>query len=128
MTYWDHIPRVLTWDVASDHALCPLMAPYQLVRNVLAASVEDGQVRAGRGHALLVYDARNPAFRPRSGGTVETLREQMHDPSMLRRCSWQSILAVMRGFEDLQWLANELESKYGLHPRGREAAADRMSV
>jgi hypothetical protein len=124
MTYWDHIPHVLKWDVSSDHSPCPLAAPYQLVRNVLAASVENGQVLAGRGHALLVYDARNPAFRPRPGGTVEALREQMHDPSMLRRSSWQSILSVMQDFEALQWLVKELGRKYGLHPCVREAAVD----
>jgi len=125
MTYWDHIPHVLKWDVSSDHSPCPLAAPYQLVRNVLAASVENGQVLAGRGHALLVFDARNPAFQPRPGGTVETLREQMHDLSMLRRCSWQSILSVMQDRGSLQWLVTELGRKYGLHPRVREAASAR---
>jgi hypothetical protein len=116
MTYWDHIPNVLTWEVQQDHSPCPLAVPYQLVRNVLAASVDRGHVRAGRGHALLVYDGRNPAFQPRDGGTFETLREQLRDPSILRRCTWQSILSVMAGYDNLQWLLCELGRKYGLVP------------
>lgn len=109
MSYWEHIPSVLNWEVDRDHSPCPLAIPYQLVRNVLAASVD-----GSRGHALLVYDARNPAFQPRDHGTFESLREQLRDVTMLRRCTWQAILAAMGSHDDLQWLVHELNRKYGL--------------
>jgi hypothetical protein len=108
MSYWEHIPRVLNWEVDRDQSPCPLAIPYQLVRNVLAASVH-----GSRGHALLVYDARNPAFQPCDHGTFETLREQLRDVTMLRRCTWQAILAAMGSHDDLQWLVHELNRKYG---------------
>jgi hypothetical protein len=88
---------------------------------MLAACVDAGHVRPDRGHALLVYDERNPAFQPRSGGAVEALRAQMHDSSTLRRCSWQAILKAMHDVHDLRWLVTELGRKYGLRPRGHES-------
>ena len=114
--YWDHIPAVLKWDVKNDASPCPLRRTYQLVRNVLAATVEGGRVVAGRGHALLVYDVRNPVFQPHAGGTFEKLREQLIEPDLLRRCSWQRIIAAMADFKDLRWLVHGLEEKYGIQP------------
>ena len=43
---WEHIPSVLNWQADRDPSRCRLAEPYQLVRNVLAASVEGG--RSGR--------------------------------------------------------------------------------
>lgn len=126
MNYWEHIPSVLNWEADRDSSPCPLAVPYQLVRNILAASVDGGHIRTGRGHALLVYDDRNPAFQPHDKGTFETLRAQLRDVTMLRRCSWQAILSVMDGYDDLQWLVSELDRKYGLAPVGR-VAADAMA-
>jgi hypothetical protein len=74
------------------------------------------KVKSVRGEAWV--QAGQPLQVPRA------LRKQMHDPSMLRRCSWQSILSVMQDFEALQWLVKELGRKYGLDPRVREAATD----
>ena len=93
-----------------------MLVPYQLVRNILAACVEDGRVNPDRGHALLVYDDRNPAFRPSEQGTFEQLRRDLRDPTMLRRCSWQSIIRVMADYDDLTWLVTALGEKYGLNP------------
>ena len=122
MSYWEHIPGVLKWEVDRDHTPCPLAKPYQLVRNVLAAVVAEGKVRAGRGHALLVYDDRNPAFQPRENGPFEELRAQLRDTTMLRRCSWQAILTAMDRYDDLHWLILALDCKYGLAPRRRHDA------
>jgi hypothetical protein len=119
MSYWEHIPGVLDWDVNRDHSPCPLAKPYQLVCNLLAASVDGGRATTDRGHALLVYDARNPAFQPRDNGPFEVLRTQLRDDTMLRRCSWQAILAMMSRHADLQWLAQEIDRKYGLAPLAR---------
>jgi hypothetical protein len=116
IAYWDHIPRVLRWQADQDHIPCPLAEPYQLVRNVLAAYVENDKVNTVRGHALLVYDARNPAFQPRDAGSFETLRGDLHDASLLRRCSWQAILGVMADHDDLRWLVERVGDKYGLAP------------
>ena len=69
-----------------------------------------------RGHALVVSDARNPVFQPHAGGTFEKLREQLIEPSVLRRCSWQSIVKVMADYDDLKWLVKALGEKYGLLP------------
>jgi hypothetical protein len=117
MSYWEHIPGVLNWEVDRDRTPCPLAKPYQLVRNILAAVVAEGNVRRGRGHALLVYDDRNQAFQPRESGPFEELRSQLRDVTMLRRCSWQAILAAMDRHDDLQWLIRALDCKYGLSPR-----------
>jgi hypothetical protein len=124
MSYWEYIPDVLNWAVDRDQAPCPLAKPYQLVRNVLGAVVGEGQVRRSRGHALLVYDDRNPAFQPRENGTFEELRAQLRDATVLRRCSWQRILAAMERHDDLQWLIRALDCKYGLAPRRHDAVAN----
>jgi len=120
IAYWDNVPYVLAgveWQADRDHDPCPLAEPYQLVRNVLAACVtEDGKVNTARGHALLVYDARNPAFQPHPAGVFERLRGQLVEPPMLRRCSWQTILRTLADYEDLKWLVRALDEKYGLAP------------
>ena len=47
---------------------CPLQGTYQLARNVLAACVQpDGTVDANSGHALVIYDDRNPAAHASDG-------------------------------------------------------------
>jgi hypothetical protein len=114
--YWSHIPRILKWSHEEDARPCKLLAPYQLVRNILAACVEGGRVNPDRGHALLVFDARNPAFWHRDDGTFEKLQRDLRDPALLRRCSWQSIIRVMADYDDLTWLVRALEQKYGLNP------------
>ena len=111
--YWEYIPGVLAWDAGVDHSECPLREPYQLVRNILAAVVSDGEVHLARGHALLLYDARNPAFAPRPDGAIELLRGSLRDARLLRRCSWQRLLAALDDVPDLRWLVSELRSKYG---------------
>jgi hypothetical protein len=115
--YWSHIPEILTWSLEEDAQPCKLLAPYQLVRNILAATVEDGRVHPDRGHALLVYDERNPAFWHSEQGTFEKLRRDLDHPAMLRRCSWQSIVRVMDEYDDLKWLVKALGEKYGLEPQ-----------
>jgi hypothetical protein len=110
--YWDTIPQFVQIEKWKTHSGCPLLVPYQLVRNVLAANPSASK----NGHALLVYDARNPAFWPSRGGVFEALQGDLHDGSLLRRCSWQGILAAMNTREELQGLVREIELKYGLTP------------
>jgi len=93
-----------------------LASTYQLPRNVLAACVpEDGALAMDRGHALIIYDRRNPTMPGGEGdrpwrGASATLRE----PAVLRRLSWQDFIG--NGRAALNWLKEELGAKYGLCP------------
>lgn len=110
--YWEEVPAFVKMEAWRARRECPMCEPYQLVRNILAAS------RPGRerGHALLIYDARNPASRPSRNGTFEDLQDVLADPSVLRRCSWQSILAAMMDRPELQGLVQEVGLESGLTP------------
>ncbi len=115
--YWDHIPELLPWDAAHDIEPCPLRAPYQIVRNVLASVVcEDGTLDPERGHAVLVYDERNPAFRPDGEGMQEWefVKRELRYPALLRRCSWQEIASQIRTRSGLDWLSAASKAKYGI--------------
>lgn len=117
VAYWNYVPRLFTWPKGEDHNPCPLAKNYQLVRNVLAIGVTpDGAVSLSGGHALLIYDGRNPAFQ--TGGKAfsafELTQAALRNPAMLRKCSWQRILAYMRAKRLLPWLTEELDLKYGL--------------
>jgi hypothetical protein len=104
--YWKRIPAVLKWNVEADHSPCPMRTPYQLVRNLLVAE---------SGHAVLVYDSRNPHFQ-RGGACAEdfeSVRNNLHDPTKLRRCSWQAICGALVGDSDLRDFVEELKLKFG---------------
>jgi len=115
--YWEFIPRLFNWTDDVDLAPCPLRMNYQLVRNILAAGVRpDGSVVTEAGHVILLYDARNPAFRIGGDGlkAYYQTRQALRQPSMLRKCSWQRIVDHLRGKSVLKWLTGELALKYGL--------------
>jgi hypothetical protein len=119
IAYWHYIPQLFHWPADQDHFPCPIWRPYQLVRNLLAATVdpERGWIW-GQPTAILVYDANNPAFAP--GGKVDeafrTVQAALQGPVVLRRTKWQAtakVLSVKGGYEDLlEWL----EEKYGIVP------------
>jgi hypothetical protein len=115
--YWDYIPELFDWPGDEDHAQCPLRNTYQLVRNILAACVrEDGSLRAESAHAVLLYDARNPAFQKGGAGrdAYDAVKEGLKAEHMglLRECTWQEVTAVARGDADMSWLADALGEKY----------------
>ena len=120
--YWQYLPRLFDWAADRDHEPCPFGAGYQLARNALAACfAPDGGFDPNRGHALIVYDARNPAFR--DGGEANL---QWRDalaacrvPGLLRRASWQRLAAAIAAAPDLAWLAEGLRAKYGIEPAPR---------
>jgi hypothetical protein len=59
--YWRCVPELFTWRDDIDLMPCPLSLNYQLVRNVLAVYTgEDAPEPHESGHAVLIYDARNP--------------------------------------------------------------------
>jgi hypothetical protein len=113
--YWTYVPRLFNWPADVNHVPCPLAETYQLVRNVLAACVRRGG-ELGPGHAVLLYDERNPAFHETGKGfrAWTKARESLADPSRLQRCTWQQLTRCLResGME-LAWLADGLHKKYG---------------
>ena len=117
--YWEYLPELFDWSADRNMDPCPLQGTYQLARNVLAACVQpDGTVDAHRGHALVIYDDRNPAFLP--GGEAaqqwEAATGALVRRSRLRRCSWQRLVAQLATDPDLAWLVNGLAAKYGIEP------------
>jgi hypothetical protein len=86
------------------------------VRNVLAGTVRHDRVETASGHALIIYDERNPAFR-RAGearSAYDAVRAALRHPGLLRTVSWQRIIDQLSTVRDLRWLVDGLEAKYGL--------------
>jgi|GEM_PF-498013 len=114
--YWEHIPRLFEWSAREDHQPCPVRFTFQLVRNVLAACVSPDGAVDRESHCLLVYDERNPAFQ--IGGAAlrawEQVREGLRAKQCARRVSWQSIMSRVAADPEMQWLASEIEQKYGI--------------
>ena len=120
--YWRYLPRVFNWAADRDHVPCPFHAGYQLARSALAACfTPDGGFDPDRGHALLIYDKRNPAFA--DGGEAERQWRDTLDacrvPGLLRRVSWQRLAAAIAVAPELAWLAEGLRAKYGIEPAPR---------
>ena len=115
--YWKYIPQLFKWQNDIDQIPCPVNMNYQLVRNILAACVRPGSDKLSKnGHAIFIYDDRNPAFQVGGRGIMafEETQKGLIDPSLLRKCSWQRILNHLRSKFALPWLTEQLELKYGL--------------
>jgi len=115
--YWDYIPELFNWSSEAIHDPCPLLETYQLVRNILVACVRpDGRVDSHWGHAVLIYDERNPAFHLGGAGRKATLqvRQGLRNPFLLQECTWQQIVDHIRRDNEMQWLTNKLFQKYGI--------------
>jgi hypothetical protein len=115
--YWDYVPRLFCWSIEPLPVACPLNRTYQLVRNVLAASV-DPSGNIVDGVAVLIFDCRNPEWQSGGAGftAFQQVRESLVEPGRLQPVSWQDILAAMRASQrpSLGWLNNEVQLKYGL--------------
>ena len=120
--YWRYLPQIFDWAADRDHVPCPFHAGYQLARNALAACfAPDGSFDPNRGHALLVYDDRNPAFAD-GGEAYRQWRDALaacRVPGLLRRVSWQRLAAALAMAPELAWLAEGLRAKYGIEPARR---------
>ncbi|RWG13949.1 hypothetical protein [Mesorhizobium sp.] len=115
--YWSMLPDLFAWPADQDHDPCEFGQVYQLGRNLLASLAgPDGRVNLGRGHMLVVYDARNPAFQP--GGYANAQWElavsRCLRPGLLRRVSWQRLVSALDKAPDLTWLAEAMFEKYGI--------------
>lgn len=117
VAYWRYVPQLFHWSDNQDHRPCPLRTTYQLVRNVLAAAVwDDGTVDPATGHAVLLYDERNPAFQRGGKGwcAYDAVRAGLRAPALLQSATWQQVGAALRDDPQTVWLAQELHAKYGL--------------
>ena len=117
--YWEHLPHLFDWSADRDHVPCPFKDVYQLARNTLVSALTpDGKPNQTVGHALVVYDARNPEFQV--GGEAERQWKQAvaacRMPGLLRRLSWQSLMATVAYAPELKYLVNGVREKYGIEP------------
>jgi len=110
--YWRHAVQLFDWPQGTDMVVCPLAETYQVVRNAFAAGAE------GAGHALLVYDARNPAYGP--GGRADAQWRAAAGaclvPGLMRRVTWQQIAGTIAQVPALLWLSEGLAAKHGILP------------
>jgi hypothetical protein len=116
ITYWRYVPQLLTWPADADLPPCPLRSTYQLVRNILAACVRSDGTLDQAGHAVLLYDGRNPDFAEGGQGheAWQAVHSALKNPVLLRRCTWQELAACLRQDAELDWLTGALRNKYGL--------------
>ena len=117
--YWDHLPRLFDWPDDRDHEPCPFGETYQLARNALAATLTPGgQLDPGRGHVLVVYDARNPGFRGEAKAEQQwkAVVASCRVPGLVRRVSWQRLMAAIADTQELAYLVDGVAEKYGLEP------------
>ncbi len=117
--YWEHLPYLFDWPADRDHEPCPFGGVYQLARNALAAALTpDGELDPTGGHALVVYDACNPEFQgdgkaERQWGSVIAA---CRVPGLVRRLSWQHLLAAIARAPELEYLVDAVGRKYHLEP------------
>ncbi|MFN3208933.1 MAG: PGN_0703 family putative restriction endonuclease [Roseovarius sp.] len=119
VSYWEFIPAIFDWNATQDMCPCPLLPTYQIVRNILAAVVDEGgAVTPSKGHALFVYDGRNPAYK--IGGAADSQLRQAAAackiPGTLRRVTWQEVVRACSGSAELTWLQETMSAKHGIYP------------
>ena len=117
--YWEFLPLLFDWSADQDNLPCPLEDVYQLARNALAAVVSpDGTVGPSAGHALVIYDARNPQFQNdgRAANQWNELMTASRVPGLLRRLSWQQLARALGRAPEFSYLVDGMERKYGLKP------------
>lgn len=114
--YWDYTDQLFGWSRGAEHKPCPLNSTYQLVRNILAACVQDnGVLDIDRGHALILYDERNPTMKDGGVGDGQwhSAKRALKNSGVLRRLSWQKLLSQAPSRPALNALKDELKAKYG---------------
>ena len=118
--YWEFIPQLFndSWSTDITETPCPLRMPYQLVRNILIACVRDGKADPKNGHAVLLYDQRNPAFQVGGKGrkAFDQVRDGLKDENknLMQECTWQQIVGAIRKDTEMSWLVAALRDKYGI--------------
>ena len=117
--YWEHLPHLFDWPSDQDHEPCPFGEVYQLARNALAAALTPhGELDPTGGHTLIVYDARNPKFQD-NGKAEEQWNQAISAccvPGLLRRLSWQRLMAAITRAPELGYLVDGVKKKYDIGP------------
>lgn len=115
VAYWRHIPKLFVWDAHRAQRPCPIRRPYQLVRTLLAAAIdEQGQVY-GHPTGLLVYDVNNPFFADgREADLFHKIQATVKPPAVFKRISWQTIARALEARGRYRDLLDYLEEKYGI--------------
>jgi hypothetical protein len=119
--YWEYTDELFGWNSGAEHRPCPLNSTYQLVRNILAACVQDGgALNVERGHALILYDERNPTMKDGGVGEGQWLAAKgaLKSSNVLRRLSWQKLLAQAPNRPMINTLKSGLRAKYGFNQVG----------
>jgi hypothetical protein len=95
--YWKTASEVFFLPERQPGKACPISASYQAIRNVAAARALAGEDR--RALFALLYDERNPYFRPQGEwpGWPELLKSSLNDAKLsdlvtFRAVSWQELL------------------------------------
>ena len=88
-------------------------------RNALAATLTpDGDFDPATGHVLVIYDARHPEFG--DGGEAESQWElaiaACRVSGLVRRLSWQRLMAAIAPAPELVYLVDGVGKKYGVEP------------
>lgn len=115
--YWEYIPKIFKWAADTDYKCCPLIEPYQLVRNILAVCVTaNSRVDPEAGHAVLLYDERNPSFQDEGAGMIawQQCKDALKFPHLLQKCTWQLIAQTLKKHPGQSWLTKALFDKYGI--------------
>ena len=115
--YWDHLPHLFDWPSDQDHEPCPFGEVYQLARNALAAALTPhGELDPTGGHALIVYDARNPKFQGEDKAERQWNQAvaACRMPGLLRRLSWQRLMTAFACVPELEYLVDGVRDKYGI--------------
>ena len=119
--YWEYLPCLFDWPADYDHEPCPLGETYQLARNALAATLTpDGELDPGKGHVLVVYDARNPEFQGdgRAERQWKAVIATCRVPGLVRRLSWQRLMVAVAHTADTdvsrRWCGEEIRPGTGL--------------
>lgn len=129
--YWKWIPLFIKtdmWKPERDHDPCPLRETYQMLRNVLAACLHPTpgkpdceEAELCPGHAVLLYDSRNPEFCTGGKGRKAycDIKRALKNDSLLQECTWQKVINAMSNAPELNWLIRALAEKYGLEPTSK---------
>ncbi len=114
---WRDPGALSAWDAAQPVEPCPMAGPFVLARALLASTAPaPGGARAARRGAVLVYDARNPAFAAgsRADRLFAGLQQALPPAAILRRTTWQSLAAAMARSDWYADLVEYLAVKYGI--------------
>jgi len=115
--YWYFIPEIIDWDTNVDYPKCPLYESFQIIRNILAASISPitGKL-LNKSNTLIIYDERNENFQ--SGSKFElsfnSVRNKLKKGVELQKTTWQEICRVIQEDGENSDLVIWLKEKYGI--------------